>query len=83
LEQNFSHRLVVELGDIGQLTSDLVGQLVWLEKRIHSHDGMLRLCGLSRDNVEILERCRLEGHLPLFRDREEAVMSAARPNHPR
>src|SRR5262245_33284977 len=56
LEQNFSHRLVLELSDIGQLTSQLVSQLLWLEKRIHGRDGMLRLCGLSEDNLDVVER---------------------------
>lgn len=83
LEQNFSHRLVLELGDIGPLTSELIGQLAWLETRLRSHDGMLRMCGLSSENYEVLERCRSAGRLPLFRDREEAVMGRTRPGQPR
>ncbi len=83
LEQNFTHRLVLELDDIGHLNSHLIGQLVWLYKRIHTHDGTLRICGLSSRNEEVLRVSRLDGRFPLFETREDAVMGFARPAQPR
>lgn len=83
LEQNFSHRLVLELDDIQQLNSHLIGQLMWLQRRIHSHDGLLRICGLSKANAELLDRCGLASHLAHSRNREEAIMGHARPTQPR
>ena len=83
LEQNLTHRLVLELDEIECLTSRLIGQLVWLQKRIHSHDGTLRICGLSSDNEALLDESHLSGCLPHFRDREEAVMGQVRPPQPR
>jgi len=83
LEQSFTHRLVLDLDDIGHLNSHLVGQLVWLYKRIHTHDGTLRICGLSSRNEEVLRLCRFEGRLPLFATREDAVMGCVRPARPR
>lgn len=83
LEKSLTHRLVLELDDIDLLTSHLIGQLMWLRKRIHSHDGMMRICGLSSYNTQVLEQCHLAGYLPHFRDREEAVMGQARPIQPR
>jgi anti-anti-sigma factor len=83
LEQNLTHRLVLELNDIGHLNSHLIGELVWLHKRIHSHDGMMRICGLSSNNEKVLEQCHLSGYLPHFRNREEAVMGQPRPKQPR
>ena len=83
LEQNFTHRLVLELDDIGHLNSHLVGQLVWLYKRIRTHDGTLRICGLSSRNEEVLRLCRLDGRFPLFETREDAVMGYSRPAQPR
>jgi anti-anti-sigma factor len=83
LEQHFTHRLVLELGEIKYLDSYLVGQLVWLYKRIHTHDGIMRLCELSAANEEVLHACRLDGHFPQYRTREEAVMCQSQPRQPR
>jgi anti-anti-sigma regulatory factor len=83
LEQNFTHRLILELDDVGPLDSHLIGQLVWLQNRIHGHDGIMRICGLSSVNQELLRQCELEGHVPCYRDREEAVMGQPWPNRPR
>jgi anti-anti-sigma factor len=83
LEQHLTHRLVLELGDIELLDSHLVGQLIWLYKRIHTHDGMMRVCELSETNEDVLRTCRLEGHFPQYRNREDAVMGHSHPRQPR
>jgi anti-anti-sigma factor len=75
LQQNFTHRVVLELDRIGPLTSTLIGQLVWLQKRIHTEGGLLRICGLSPQNHDVLHICRLDGHLPEYPDRASAVMT--------
>ncbi len=79
LEQNFIYRVVLELDQITLLRSCLIGQLVMLSKRVHTHDGLLRICGLSPDNQEVLSISRLSAILPNYRDRGEAVM-ASRPS---
>jgi anti-anti-sigma factor len=83
LEQNFTHRLVLEIGDFDRLDSHLIGELLWLYERIHGRDGMMRICGLSSSNQDLLHQCRLEERFRLYRDREEAVMGDARPAQPR
>jgi anti-anti-sigma factor len=82
LEQNMTHRLVLELDDIGLLFSDVVGQLVLLQKRISNQGGLMRLCGVSANNKRVLETCRLGGYLPQYADRTQAVMGE-RPIKPR
>lgn len=81
LEQHFTHRVVLEMAEVSSLDSELIGQLLWLHSKIHAQDGMMRICGLSRDNQDLLEECKAEGRFPHFRDREEAVMG--RPCRPR
>jgi anti-anti-sigma factor len=81
LEQNFIYRVVLELDQIPLLRSCVIGQLIMLSKRVHGHDGLLRVCGLSPHNHEVLSAARLGTVLPNYRDRSEAVM-ASRP-HPR
>ena len=83
LEQSFTYRLVLELDCLELLRSPLIGQLVLLAKRIHSHGGMLRLCRLSAQNQQVLHVCRLDGCLPNYDSRGDAVMGANRPLQPR
>ncbi|MBI3838291.1 MAG: STAS domain-containing protein [Planctomycetia bacterium] len=83
LQQNFTHRLVLEMADFERLDSHLIGELLWLYERIHGHDGMMRICGLSSSAQDLLQRCRLEERFQLCRDREEAVMGHSRPTQPR
>lgn len=74
LEQSFIYRVVLELDRIELLRSYMVGQLIMLAKRVHSHGGVLRICGLSHSNEEVLRCCQLAGQLPNYRDRGDAVM---------
>lgn len=82
LEQSMTHRLVLELGEI-DLDSRLIEQLDWLHKRIQSHDGLMRICGLSLENAALLDDYGLAVHFPHYRDREDAVMGHALPIKPR
>lgn len=78
LEQSFTYRVVLELDQIPLLRSCVIGQLILLARRVHTHDGLLRVCGLSEHNHEVLAAARLGAYLPNYRDRSEAVM-ASRP----
>jgi anti-anti-sigma factor len=82
LEQSFTYRLVLELDEVPILQSYLIAQLVLISKRINSHGGLLRLCGLSPANQEVIRMCRLDGCLPHFFNRGDAVMGH-RPMQPR
>lgn len=82
LEQQFAHRIVLELDDVQHLSSPLIGELVRLSKRVYSHDGMLRICGLSPENFQILRLMRLDGCFPNYDNRTEAVMGQC-PKQPR
>jgi len=74
VEQNFTYRLVLDLSQVQMLHTAIVGQLVHLQKRLAMHDGCLRICGLSERNHDILRTCRLDGFMPHYRDRNEAVL---------
>ena len=82
LEQQFTHNLVLELQEIEFLGSYLIGQLVWLHKRVHTHGGLMRICGLSAAAQEVLHQCRLDSRFPQFNTRTDAVMGY-RPMQPR
>ncbi len=82
LQQAFIYRVVLELDEVEMLHSSVIAQLVMLAKRIHSHNGMLRLCGLSEANQEVIHICRLGECLPNYGSRGDAVMGH-RPARPR
>ena len=77
LNQQFIHRLVLEMDEVDFLPSLLMGQLVMLHKRVLQHDGALRLCGLTPQCAEALHLCRLDQALPHFDCRADAVHGCA------
>ena len=83
LQQHLTHRLVLELDEVSVLNSYLIGQLITLYKRIHDHGGVMRLCGLSAYNRQVLHSCRLDDRLPAYQDRQDAVMAGCRFERPR
>lgn len=82
LELNVTNRLVLELDQIRFLHSYLIGQLVWLHKRIHTQGGIMRISGLSAPNQEMLRISRLDSRFPQYPSREDAVLGY-RPTQPR
>jgi anti-sigma B factor antagonist len=82
LEQSFCYRVVLELDDVAYLRSWMIGELVRLHKRVTTHGGMLRLCGVSPDALSTLRICRLADRFPAYRNRTDAVMGY-RPPAPR
>jgi anti-anti-sigma factor len=83
LRRHLTYRLVIELDELPVLNSHLIGQLVKLFKRIQDHDGVMRLCGLSSYNLQVLKTCRLEDHFGPYENRHDAVMACPLPRQPR
>jgi anti-anti-sigma factor len=83
MQQHFTERLVLELDQVTLLTSQLIGQLIHLYRRISAHEGIMRLCGLSPYNRTVLHQCRLDDRLPIYSDRQEAVLGSMLPRQPR
>lgn len=82
LDQAFCYRLVLELDELPRMQSWVIGQLVLLHKRICTHGGMMRLCGVTDANQQVLRTCRLDDRFPLYANRTAAVMGH-RPTQPR
>jgi len=82
LEKHLVYRVVLELDEIDILRTLLIAQLVMLHRKVCDHDGVVHLSGVSKQNREVLRRCRLDGRLPAFGDRVSAVKGAG-PHWPR
>ena len=76
LGQHQTYRLVLELGELRLLHSYLIGQLLLLARRVHGAGGVLRISELSESNRQVLLMCRLEGLLPVYPNRWDAVRGA-------
>ena len=82
LESSTTYRVVLEMQHIHLMRSYLIGQLVMLHKRVMTHDGLLRIAGLSNDNQTALAASRLDSRFPQFGNRDEAI-HGHRPMQPR
>ena len=82
LQDHLANRVVLELDEIGILSSHLLGQLSLLRQRICEAGGTMRLCGLSPHNHDVLHFCRLDEQFPHYENREEAVLGCL-PRQPR
>jgi anti-anti-sigma factor len=74
--RHFIYRLVLELEDLEEMPSGMMGQLVMLQERLAQCGGALRICGLSPECEESLHNCRLDTALPNHASREAAVMGS-------
>jgi anti-anti-sigma factor len=82
MQQHLTHRVVLEMDQVGFLSSNLIGQLIVLLKRVHQTGGVMRLVGLSDDCRRSIELCRLGTPLANYENREQAVLGN-RPLQPR
>ena len=75
--RHFIYRLVLELEDLEELPSGMMGQLVMLQERLSQCGGALRICGLSPECEESLQSYHMDSALPNHASREEAVMGSS------
>ncbi len=76
VENHFIYRIVLELHRLPELSSQLIGELVQLDRYIQKHDGVLRICGLSPEGRAMLEMCGLDDLCLAYETREEAILGS-------
>lgn len=82
LKDHFTRRIVVECDQVPLLNSGILSELLKLRSMINSENGMMRLSGLSPVNRRVLRTMKLENELPVYSDRNAAVMGG-QPVKPR
>lgn len=83
MQKHFIYRVVLELDELPRLSSNMLEQLNQLYQRVKEHEGLLRLCGLSPYNRQVLRAHKLDRLLPSYRNRQEAILGRHSPFHPR
>ncbi len=82
MDRHLVNRVVLELDEVEQLNSTLLGQLVLLHKRVHANGGIMRLSGLRQDSQQVLRMFQLEDRFPRYVLRCDAVRGTL-PSKPR
>lgn len=74
MRQHFTNRIVLELDEIHCMRSSLIGQIVLLQKRVDNDGGLLRICGLSENNQQVLRLSQLGSRFSSYPNHADAVM---------
>ncbi|MCA9101952.1 MAG: STAS domain-containing protein [Planctomycetales bacterium] len=80
LSKHMTYRVVLDMDDVDQLTSRLLGQLIALQHRVDERGGTVQVCGLSASNENVLDITKLRNRIPSYGTRDEAVLG--RKSHP-
>ncbi len=78
MQRHFTDRIILDLSAVEQLTGYAVRQLIALARLVNDHDGMMRICGLSDYNLNLLRRYGQRGRLSCYGDHEEALVGRHR-----
>ena len=81
-QRHLVNRVVLDLNEISEVTSALLGQLALLGKRLHASQGVLRLCGVTESDETAIRAAKLDRLVPCYADRGAAVRGE-RPPQPR
>lgn len=81
LRERDAYRLVLDLDQVKMLSSQVIGHLIRLEQQIVLQGGLLRLSGLSPEQLDALELflSRLGRSFRCFPNREAALRGLERP----
>ncbi len=82
-ENHFIYRIVLELHHLDILDDDTIEALVHLNRHIHEHEGVLRICGLSVRDRRALEQQGLADLCLAYDTRDEAIEGCCRSRLPR
>jgi anti-anti-sigma regulatory factor len=83
LEQHFIYRLVLELDQIRATDAPVVDELLKLHDRIATHGGVMRICGLSPENRQLLAERQASDRFVPYQNRQEALPGSGLPHQPR
>ena len=73
LQQHRAQVVILDFTGVRQLSSQMFGQLLHLQKAIQGKKGELRLCAMGGNVLKAFKLCRLDKILPLFASEDAAV----------
>lgn len=73
LRENLTNRIVIELESVASVDEELLSEISHLGRRIQSDGGLIRICGLSDENLSRLNSSPAAAHVPHFKCRTDAI----------
>jgi hypothetical protein len=71
LRENLTNRIVLEMESVASVDDQLFSEISNLGRRIQADGGLIRICGLSDENLSRLQSAA--AHVPHFKCRTDAV----------
>jgi hypothetical protein len=75
IREHGAHRVVLELDRVQAINEGLIDMIAAVGTRVRDDGGLLRVCGLSRPNLDRLRRSTNAADVPHFGSRAEAVIA--------
>jgi hypothetical protein len=75
IREHGAHRVVIELDRVQAIDEGLIDMIAAIGTRVRDDGGILRVCGLSRPNLDRLRRSTTAAEVPHFASRAEAVVA--------
>lgn len=73
LRENLTNRIVLEMDSVASVDEHLLSEISSLGRRIQADGGLIRICGLSDENLSRLKSSPVATHVPHFKCRTDAV----------
>lgn len=73
LRENLTNRIVLEMESVASVDEHLLSEISSLGRRIQADGGLIRICGLSDENLSRLQSSPAAAHVPHFKCRTDAV----------
>ncbi len=75
VEDEGHNRLLLNFGNVQYLSSAALAKLITLRKKVTAKQGLLKLCCIKPDLLEIFKLTQLDKILPIFKDEQAALDS--------
>ncbi len=77
VEQTERINLILDFGNVGFLSSAVLGLLIRISKKVYENDGRLKLCSISPKIYEVFKITRLTSTFDIYKDVECAIEALA------
>lgn len=75
IEAAAHRKVLLDLRGLPFISSDIIGQLIMLQKKCQAHDRVLKVCGVSEDNKLALDLVRFDRLVDIYEHKPHAIVS--------
>jgi anti-sigma B factor antagonist len=73
VEQDNRKAILLEFGNVEFLSSAALGKLITLDRKVKTHKGRLKLCGIRPEILEVFQITKLNKVFDIRKDEPEAI----------